>query len=476
MKNLGKIFLIFLLTPIYIFASVIASVDNTTVTKGEYVTLNLSVTGEDIKKPSISSICGYDILSSSSQTNITMVNGDYKKKYVLSYSFMPLKSCKIEPIEIEIDSKKEKTNPINIEVTNQKVDKNSEFILSLVPKKREVYVGESFNVDLLFKQKEGAGAVDSRFEEPKFKGFWIKGHSKQSTYKDGNYNVTKISYILSAQRAGHLSILPAKIGIAKRVNTRDSWGMFMQNVKWKTYFSNSLDIDVKPLPQNVKYIGDFKISANVDKTTINKNEALNLTLKIVGNGNLEDMQSFKPSIDGVTIYDEKIVIKNNQLTQKMAFISDNDFIIKPFVLKYFDIKTKKIKTISTNEIKVKVNGVKVKEQLIVKKDAKQKIEPIQKMEVVNNGISKTVAFIIFIFGVLVGVLVMITKPWNISNTKSKKINIKDEKLLLVKLLPFKDDVEVKKIMDILEKNIYSSDKEKLDKKVLKDILDRYNIT
>ena len=472
MKNLGKILFIFLL-PIYLFASINATVSSTDVTKGEVVTLNLNITGEDIKQPNIDSICGYDVLSTSSQTNITMVNGDYKKKYILSYNFMPLSSCTIKPIKVKVGSKEFITKSINIKVGEQKVDKNSDFILSLIPEKKDLFVGESFKVDLVFKQKQGAGAVDSRFEEPKFNGFWVKKQSKQITYKDGNYNVIKITYTLSAQREGKLSILPAKISIAKRVNTQDAWGMFIQNVKWKTYFSNSIDVDVKPLPEGVKYIGDFTISAKVDKTTIKQNEALNLLLTIKGDGNLEDMQGFKPSIDGVTVYDEKISIQDGKLTQKMAFISDKDFTIPPFILKYFDIKTKKIKTISTKDIKVKLVQTKVNKPLIVKKEDRS--EKVQKQNISQtDGISMIYAVGIFFIGIIVGIVLMLSKPWSFSKTQNK-VNIKDEKLLFVKLLPYKEDTRVQNILDILEKNIYSSQKQKIDKKILKEILKEYNI-
>ena len=472
MKNLGKIILV-LLTPIYVFASVVASVDANHITKGEEVTLSLSISGEDIKKPILSDICGFDILESSSQTNIMMVNGNYEKKYSLNYKFIPLKSCNIEPIEIEIDSKVEKTKPINIKVSEQIVDKNSDFVLSLVTKKKDIFVGESFQVDLIFKQRDGASAIDSKFEAPKFKGFWVKNQSKQTSYKDGDFNIIKISYTLSAQREGKLSITPAKIGIANRVNDRDNWGGFMQSVKWKTYFSNTLEIDAKPLPNGVSYIGDFQIEVDVEKTTIDKNEAFNLTLKITGDGNLEDMKSFKPQIDGVTIYDEKIAIKDNQLTQKMAFISDNNFVIKPFSLKYFDIKTNKVKTISTKEIKVDVKGVDKKEELIIKKSQPIKQQPTKQV-VVSNGISTIYAFVIFVFGLVVGILIMFFKPWLLYETDAK-VDIKDEKLLFIKLLPFKDDDSVQQLLDVLERNIYTDKKEKLDKKMLKDILVKYKI-
>jgi hypothetical protein len=82
MKNLGRIILfLILIIPNILNASVSATVDAQSVSVGEVVTLNLSMSGEDIKKPNLTQICGNDVISSSSQTNIQMVNLDYQKTY-----------------------------------------------------------------------------------------------------------------------------------------------------------------------------------------------------------------------------------------------------------------------------------------------------------------------------------------------------------------------------------------------------------
>jgi hypothetical protein len=483
MKNLGKI-LLYLLFPITILAGVDAQLSSNSITKGEIVTLNLKVSGEDIQKPALSDICGYDVISSSSQTSITMLNGTLNKSYTISYDFMPLDSCEIKPIKITIDSKEYKTKPLKVEVKEPTQDKNANFILSLETKKTDVLVGESFNVDLIFKQKDGAEALDSKFAKPEFKGFWIKKQTTPQTYKENGFNITKITYTLAAQREGALSIKPAQISIASRVLSKDGWGTWIQNVKWKSYFSNALVIDAKALPEGVKYIGDFVIYANADKTTINSNEALNLTLKVMGDGNLEDMESFKPYIDGVNIFDEKISIQGNVLTQKMAFVSDKDFVIPAFELKYFDTKTQKIKTIKTKEIKVTLKGVKKDKELVVKKAENIVEENVVQNNNANqqndNSISDIYAVIIFCVGTVFGIFIMLIKPWRLLERKNNSLiglnSIKDEKLLLVKLLPYKDeDDEVCEIVDILEKNIYSSQKEKIDMKILKSIIKRYSL-
>jgi hypothetical protein len=477
MKNLGKILLLFILFPhAMLFAEVQATLNPKNITLGDMATLNLSISGKDIKQPQIRTICGVDVISTGTRTNIEMINGNYKKSYILSYQFSPLKDCEIKPIEVEIDGVIQKSNSISLKLKPVDRSKKADFILSLNTDKKNVLVGEAFDVTLLFKQKKDSGAVDSKFIAPELKGFWNKGQSKPIQFEDGDYLVTKVVFKIAAQRTGTLKISSAKMQIATRSNTRDLFGMWMQNIKWKTYFSNELNINVNPLPSGINLVGDFSISASVDKTTINANEALNVVVKIKGEGNLEDIKTLKPYVDNVNIFDEKIAIKNSELTQKMVFVADADFVVPPFSIKYYDAKAKKIKTISTKKIPIKVNGAKVKQKLTIKRQAD--VKKVQEAEVVKsstNQFSYLWILLAFIIGLACGIMILIIKPWK-NFSKEKSLDIKDYKMLLVKLLPFKGDEEVQKIVDVLEKNAYSKEKANIDKKVLKEIIKRYNIS
>ena len=46
----------------------------------------------------------------------------------------------------------------------------------------------------------------------------------------------------------------------------------------------------------------------------------------------------------------------------------------------------------------------------------------------------------------------------------------------MKLLPYKDNADVKKVVDILENNLYLDKKIELDKKSLKEIILKYDIS
>ena len=474
MKNLGKIFFILFLISNSLNASVVANVDSNVVTVGDTVTLNLTISGEDIEKPSLYNVCDSEIVGTSSQTSIKMVNMDYQKSYILSYQFVPTKSCEIKPIKISVSGKVETTESIKVEVKAVSKTISADYELSLVSDVDEVYVGEPFDVTLLFKQKRKAESVDSKFVAPELKGFWIKEESKATRRQDGEYITTQITYTMAAQREGVLKITPAQMRIATRANFKDMFGSWMPQVKWKSYFSNELNISVNAIPQGAKYVGEFSISASVDKNEISPNEALNVTLEVNGNGNLEDIKTFKPYIDGVNVFDEKISVIGAKLSQKMAFVADEDFIVPSFSLTFFNPKTQKVEMIQTQEIAIKVKGAKAKPELTIKRDESYEA-PVVVKEVVKEGVSLLWVSIAFIAGLIIAIIIMLLKPWELFK-REKPFNIKNHKSLLIKLLPYKNDVNVQEMIDILEKNIYMDAKIIIDKKELKEIVEKYEIS
>lgn len=476
MKNILKIIFITLLIKSSVLASVVAKVDYDKVEVGDMVTYSLEISGEDITRPIIQRLCGTDVISTASNTSMQIINGQISRSYILSYKFIPQKSCKIEPMLVEIDGKKEYSNEVNLVVSKVTGAKDKEFELKLSVDKKDVLVGESFNLTLIFKHKKNAKAVDSKFVPPDLKGFWVKKESRPIKYEEGAYNITKLTYTLAAQREGKQHISKAQMRIAKRSSQRDSWGSFIPNIRWKTYFSNEIDIDVKALPSGVSLVGDFKISAKVDKTEVNANEAVNVEIKVLGDGNLEDIESFKPFIEDVSVFDEKINVQGLKLTQKIAFVAESSYVIPSFSIKYFDTKTKKVKTISTKEIAIDVKGSKLKkEELVIKKDKTTSKEEVGAKSL-HVEADMPVLILTFASGLLVGVFIMFfIKPFGASSKKDKAVSLKDPRTLLMRLLPYRDDIEVQSIVEKLEESIYSSKELDIDKKQLKEIFKRLDL-
>ena len=352
------------------------------------------------------------------------------------------------------------------------VNSETDYSLKLQSTKKEVYVGEPFEVTLLFKQRRDAEPVDSEFTSPKFSGFWIKSESKPQKMKEGNYDITKIVYKVAAQRVGNLKVSAAKIRIATRVHTKNSEGLSVSKVQNTTYFSNELNIEANALVNGVDLVGDFSISARVEKSKVEVKEALHLTLEVLGEGNIEDISILTPSLLGVNVFEDEAVINANKLTQKVTFVAENDFTIPPYVLSYLDIKSQKIKTIATQEITVKVKNAKAIQELILKEAGE---ETLDKTLSTQNFFSDFWIATAYIVGLLSGVLLMIYKPWNLL-AKEKRASVKKPKTLLWKLLPYNSDKKVDDIINALERNIYLNNGEDIDKKVLKEIIEKYKIS
>jgi len=477
MKNLGKIVILLSLLTSAVFATVTAKVEPRDIYAGDSATYSLTITGSNVKKPELLEICGNDITASSSQTSIVSINGSYKKTYTLSYQFTPTKNCTIAPTEVEIDSKKELSNSVKVTIKPRSQDFKADFILSFIVPKKEYYIGEPFELTLLLKQRRGAEAVDSKYIAPDFKGFWVKSEKEAKRVEKGDFTITKVVYKLAPQREGTLHIEPAALKIAQRTGI-NNWGTFRPQVKWRTYYSNSIDITSKAVPKGAKIVGNFTLNASVQKKIVNPNEPVNVKITVQGEGNLEDIESFKPYIGNVNIFDEKIVINKNTLTQKLVFVGDNNFTIPSFSLKYFDLKTKKVKILKTAPIKITVKGNALKKELKIQRE-EPSVKVIKADDTKTVTVEKTnylyIAFAFFI-GLTVGIFIMILKGAKRSS-KNVKIDMKDEKTLLIKLLPFKDiDSDVANLVEILENNIYSKEKQNLDKKLLKEMIEKYDIS
>jgi len=137
----------------------------------------------------------------------------------------------------------------------------------------------------------------------------------------------------------------------------------------KKFISNKLYIHVKPLPNNLEVYGNFGIKATVDKTEVKANKPINLTIKINGVGNVDDIKKFNLDIDNVVVYSDEPNIKSGLnkgvyggvFIQKIALIADKDFTIPALRLQYFDKDLKKVVTKTTKPIYIKVKGGKIQE-------------------------------------------------------------------------------------------------------------------
>jgi len=487
--NLGKTLLWLLLLPLMAWADVSAKLSKSIIYNGDQVRLILEADGADIEFPELTDIAGYPILGTSNRSSVTYNNGNMTKSLTRSYIFQPTKDVIIPAYKVMIDGVEEMTAPLTLRVTKASgaISIKDSVRLEMTVDKKEAYVGEPITLELTFKSLPNASYHKVELSEPELKKFWTKKVQGLKQGRDGEYTTQTYTYVLFPQEEGTFTLQPPFVRLGTRVRGGVFSDPFFGNIggrmSWKKLFANELTLNIKPLPNNLEVYGDFRITAGVDKQEVKANKPINLTIDIMGQGNIEDIQKFELDIPNAVVYSDELKVSNSGITkgvvtQKLAIVADRDFTIPSMSFSFFDAKTKKSKTIKTEPIKIKVIGSTIEaitsnsiEQKVVAKAVQPAVSEEKMVIVEPEPIDKVLWYI---FGLLSGML-LTTSAWfirkKLKGREKKEIpfikkikKAKTDKELFELLLPYRDDdVVIKEALVKLEKNIYTLGVEKIDR-------------
>ena len=483
MEIFGRNFLMILLFAVSLFAVEI-KVNKEHILRGESVTLTITAEGENVKFPLIDKIGEYEIEAVSTSKNVITKNGKIFKTTSKYYTFTPLKSVIVPSFLVIVNGKKEFTKELKIDVKQDSVLGDKNFYLDMFINKKEAYVGEPLKLSIVFRKRIGVDIQDLDFKPPSFDDFWAKELIRPGKEITGSYVVQRIDYVLFPQRAGKLRVGSAVLNIGLPQRGEGIFNMIFNRISWKKIYSDPISIDVKALPQGVKVFGKFSMDVKTDKKEIAPNEALNLTVSIEGEGNVEDIEPFSLKIPKAAVYTDEPLKKgyfnkgvyHGSFVQKFAVVANESFTIPSFSFSYFDKDKKRVQILKSDPIKVKVKGssgktdsLSLQKSFVEKKNRKE-------------GIDKTKFYIFsaiaFVMGVLIG--------FSLKNVKFKKrtqkpISLqkkikeaKNDKELLETLLPYVDrSKEIEEIVFALEGNLYNGGNYKIDKKNLAKNIESY---
>ena len=488
--NLGKIALLLLL-PIFIYASgVKAYVDNTNATKGSIINYAIEAEGRDIEFPKIEKIDGLSILGVSTGTKISILNGNYSKILTREYRVRVDKNVTIPSFTVKIDGKEYKTKPIELKVTNQPTATLSGAKVELIASKTTAFVGESIELNIkLFLPKSVA---KYQIERPDIKDFWVKQIGEPTKHILASGAVIEYKFLLTPQKSGKLTIGPVAIDIAKVVKNSNSpfgddefFNIFTQSLNWQKIYSNKLEFNISPLPQNLEVAGEFDFKVTANTTKVKAGKPVNLTVKIRGKGNLEDIKKFNLDLPSAVVYaDEpqtKTSVQNGvevgEFTQKIAVVADSNITIPSLTFKYFDLNKKEIVTKKSEPIKIEViGGVKSSTPTKIESAAPTKKEPeIKSKEVIKSVYKEKNGYLKYLF-LLIGFIagaVLVFAIFKLKEGKKTKKELpivkqikkaKNDKELFKVLLPYAKEAKIiENTLQKLEENIYKNAKNSIDK-------------
>ena len=475
-------------------ASVRATVNTIEVVKGNPVQLRIKATGGSAKFPKILMVGDVPVSgqSTSSSRNLSMINGKVtsEKSTTKVIQFIPEHNMTIPAYSITIDGAQYDTKSIDITVVKASRETNTAnglFSLEMRASKNKVMVGESFMVTVYFSLRNDVRLSEEvQYNQPDLSNF-ISVHDKEpSAYRQGNYQVQEVRYIVTAQHDGNFTINPATARIALPDRSRrDIFGMTFGSV-WKQALSNTLNIEVSPQEKESDLIGAFTMAAKVDAQEVKANKPVNLTLKIEGKGNLENFEFPKYEIDGVTVYsdeakvDTKIVAGElySIYSKSFAFISEDDFTIpqrsfsmldpkdqeiKDLIVKAYDITIKKATTATV--IPSQIHGV-VQTKLPQTETSKEVIVE-KKVEV------KSVAWWMLASAFILGVLFMYVLRFLPKFKLGGSSPYKESEALKILYAHMSEDAKVEAMVRKLYARKNGDKSVKIDKKVLKDMVERF---
>jgi len=381
-----------------------------TVSVGERfsVVYEINADGNNFHSPNFGKLHRLSGPNTSQSSSIQYYNGKYEQSITKTYTYIVSASEEgvftISPATIEVDGKTIASNSLKIEVvkgntsankpadtgntssTNGQISDEDVFLRTIVSNKNP-YQGEQIIVTNRIYTRVGVSNL-SMEKSPSYEGFWSKSlnekdqqlRQSKEIINGEEYTVADISkYALFAQKSGKLTIKPTELKCvaqvqvqSKRRRSRDPFEdffndpFFNRNIKNVEVFlkSKKIEVNVKPLPQVGKpesftgAVGKFSFKSEIDHDSITTNDAVNLSLKLSGIGNLElinppkvnfppDFETYEPKINN-SINTSLNGISGSKKIEYLAIARNpGDFVIDHLEFSYFDPADKQYHIIKT---------------------------------------------------------------------------------------------------------------------------------
>lgn len=388
--------------------SFVATVDNNKVGENDRFQLEFTFEGKNLnalKQFNPPSLKDFRVLSGPNQsTSMQIINGVSSSSLTLSYILMPnttgsytIGSASIQyegqtyttsPIKITVikGSPKTKDENNNSGVSNQEIAENL-FIRASIDKNR-VYQGEQVTVTYKLYTRLNIAAQMSVDKLPQYQGFWAeeletaRNISFSNEVIDGKqYKVGLLKRVaLFPSQSGKLEVTPFEltipIQVQKKKNPNNIWDDFFGDPFGRSEIieypakSNTLKIDVVPLPENNKpnsfrgAVGSYNFSASIDKQKTKTNEPITLKFDINGTGNIKllELPPFELP-NGFEKYDPKTDEQINR-SGKISGTKKAEYLLIPRIagsreipaieFSFFDPESKSYKTIKSKSFNVDI--------------------------------------------------------------------------------------------------------------------------
>ncbi len=365
-------------------ATLTAHLDRESVAMGECVTLTLTFEGASPKgPPGLPALPNVQASYSGQSSSFSFVNGESTASISYTYTLVPTQpgDVTIPALQTRVDGQVLTSQPVKLKVVKNQAEagadaaQNSQAFVKLVVPKAEVYVGESFpvEVDLYF---QNIDQNSLHMPQLQAEGFSLgpAPRPSQSRTQIGNavYNLLIFKSSATAAKAGNLSLGLADYNLTllvannnpRRRDPFDPFGFFGSSMQQRpiALHCDPQIMRVLPLPnQNVPAsfngaVGTFSLTVTAGPTNLAVGDPITLKVQIQGQGLLDgvllppqpdwrDFTSYPPSskvessdalgLTGVKSFEQVIIPQNHEVK-----------MLPPFQFSFFDPNQKSYRTLS----------------------------------------------------------------------------------------------------------------------------------
>jgi hypothetical protein len=324
--------------------------DRAEVSLNEPFSLTVTVAGtlRSIPEPKIGGLSNFTVAGTpGSSSQFSMINGQVSISKSTTYLLLPNREGEqsIGPAVVEIGGKTYQSNTVTVRVLAagaaspgaqastppaqsapgrqaapaqaegpeqgaSSAPDGSVFIRSSVDRK-EVYIGDQVTCTFGFYNRVRL-VQNPDYTPPTFNGFWVEQIDNNAVQSNREvrgivYSVQELRYALFPTIEGEATISPASLGYV----VSDIWDFFDRGRR-VTLQTQPIKVKVNPLPTAGRpsdfngAVGNYSISAQVDKNSVKQGEAITLNVVIAGRGNIKTLQEpVLPSLSDFDIYESK---------------------------------------------------------------------------------------------------------------------------------------------------------------------------
>lgn len=356
--------LFFLCKNIVIAQDLQVSTDKRQVAVGEPFQIKYSIQNLDMTGFTPPNFEGFEVISGPNRlSSVQIINGKATRSSAISYELRAKQMGRftIGSAKVTLPNRREiPSAQVQIEVTSAPKavapppsGARSDVFVRATLSTNEAYVGQQIILDYkLFTATSLSGAQLLR--ESEYKGFYHQeltefSRDDQTQMIGGKrYSVRSLGRIaLFAQESGNLLIDPLvmQVGVLKAPDPRDPFGGMFSEAEAVQVVSNSVSVNVKPLPAPlptyfVGAVGRCEATASINKTQASTDDALSLRLTLTSNGDPKRIQppQLLP-VEGLTFYEPKILSEKTVEQQgELITIKEIEYLILPKIAKQYNFK------------------------------------------------------------------------------------------------------------------------------------------